>query len=469
LFEQSGINVNHRINNEPFLMTENTKRKYFGTDGIRGKVGEHPITPDFVMRLGWAAGRVLTKDKIGPVLIGKDTRVSGYMFESALEAGLSAAGVDIRLLGPMPTPGIAFLTHNTHAQAGIVISASHNLYQDNGIKFFSSDGTKLADEIELSIEAEIDKPLQIIDVGKLGKVKRITDAPRRYIEFCKSKIDPTCNLKDLKLVIDCAHGATYHIAPKVFEEIGAEIILIGTEPDGYNINNEVGATNPKRLQEKVIEIGADAGIALDGDGDRVIMADHKGEIVDGDEILYIIACLKYPTLKGAIVGTVMSNLGLENAINRMELDFLRAQVGDRYVMEMLQQERLSLGGESSGHIINLDMSTTGDGIISSLQVLEAMVMTDKSLSDLKSGMQKFPQKMINVKMEKQVDLNRLDDVKNALKYTEEELGKAGRVLLRTSGTEPLVRVMVEGEDEKQVEALVSNLAREVELALLKAS
>jgi len=447
----------------------NNKRKYFGTDGIRGRVGEPPITPEFVMKLGWAAGRVLAQNGAGPVLIGKDTRISGYMFESALEAGLSAAGVDIRLLGPMPTPGIAFLTRNTRAQAGIVISASHNPYQDNGIKFFSGDGTKLPDEIEQAIEDELDHPLEIANSSKLGKVRRITDAPRRYIEFCKSKFNPAINLGGLRLVVDCAHGATYHIAPYVFEELGAAVTSIGTSPDGFNINAESGATNPQKLQEMVIKKGADAGIALDGDGDRIIMVDHKGEVVDGDELLFIIARSKCTSLNGAIVGTVMSNLGLEQAINRLKLDFLRAQVGDRYIMDMLQQERLTLGGETSGHIINLDMTTTGDGIISGLQVLETMVLMNKTLQELKSGMHKYPQKLINVSTGSQVDISRLSAVDKAVKAAQTELGDGGRVLLRPSGTEPLIRVMVEGVDESQVEKLAVYLAREVETAIQRSA
>lgn len=443
----------------------NIRRKYFGTDGIRGKVGEGPITPEFVMRLGWAAGRILAKDGNGPVLIGKDTRVSGYMFESALEAGLSAAGVDIRLLGPMPTPGIAFLTHNTRAQAGIVISASHNPYYDNGIKFFASDGTKLPEDIEFSIEQEIDKSLQIVNAGKLGKARRITDASRRYIEFCKSKINPSIKLEGLKIVVDCANGAAYHVAPSVFEELGATVIGIGIEPDGFNINEKVGATNPEYLQKKVMEEGADIGIALDGDGDRLIMVDHKGMIVDGDEILFIIADTKRTLLNGAIVGTAMSNLGLEQAVNKFGLELLRAQVGDRYVMEMLQANNLSLGGESSGHIINRELTTTGDGIISALQVLETMVSKNQSLTELKSGMNKYPQVMINVKLDKSVDIAGNKEVNNAVKEAELELGDTGRVLLRPSGTEPLIRVMVEGLEEKQIDSIARNLAAEVETAI----
>ena len=445
----------------------NTKRKYFGTDGIRGKVGEHPITPDFVMQLGWAAGRVLANSSSGQVLIGKDTRVSGYMFESALEAGLSAAGTDISLLGPMPTPGIAFLTRNARAQAGIVISASHNPYYDNGIKFFSGEGIKLPDEVELAIEKEIDNPLVVVDASKLGKAQRFIDAHRRYIEFCKSRISPVINLDNLKLVVDCANGATYLIAPHVFEELGATVIKIGTEPNGFNINEAVGATNPEKLQKKVIEENADVGIGLDGDGDRIIMVDNKGTIVDGDEILFIIAGSKFSSLNGKVVGTAMSNLGLEQAIKALGLEFLRTQVGDRYIMEMLRRENLILGGETSGHIINLNLSTTGDGIISALQVLETMVLKNESLFDLKSGMNKYPQIMVNVKLNKQVDITKLSAVTSAVEAAESELGSQGRVLLRPSGTEPLIRVMVEGEDENQVGNIVRNLASEVEAAIQK--
>ena len=443
----------------------NIKRKYFGTDGIRGQVGEGVITPEFMMKLGWAAGRVLAKKGKGPVLIGKDTRISGYMFESALEAGLSAAGVDVRLLGPMPTPGIAFLTRNTRAQAGIVISASHNPFYDNGIKFFAGDGTKLPDDIEMDIELELDKPLKPVHSRYLGKARRVPDAPRRYIEFCKSKINPNADLSGFKIVIDCAHGATYHIAPKVFEELGADVITHAIQPDGLNINDQCGATRPYVLQEIVRENGADAGIALDGDGDRVIMVDDKGEIVDGDEVLYIIAAARSALLNGAVVGTVMSNLGLEQAIRELDLDFMRAQVGDRYVMEILQRDNLRLGGETSGHIINLDLTTTGDGIISGLQILETMSRTGKTLHELKAGMKKFPQKIINIKIQEEVDLDKLDNLKEVVRAAETELGVHGRILLRPSGTEPLVRVMVEGEDEKQVEHIINTLAHEVENAI----
>lgn len=437
-------------------------RKYFGTDGIRGCVGEPPITPDFVMKLGWAAGRILAGMGKGPVLIGKDTRISGYMFESALEAGLSAAGVDIRLLGPMPTPGIAFLAQNTRAQAGIVISASHNPYQDNGIKFFSADGRKLPDEVELAIEQELEQPFKVVNSSKLGKARRMADAPRRYIEFCKTRINPALNLNGLKLVIDCAHGATYHIAPNVFEELGAEILTIGINPDGFNINHETGATRPDKLRQHVMDAGADAGIAFDGDGDRVIMVDHEGEVVDGDDILFIIAQAGASALNGAVVGTVMSNLGLENAIRALGLDFLRVNVGDRYIMETLYKENLVLGGETSGHIIDLRKTTTGDGIISALQVLGAMTATGKTLHELKTGLIKYPQTMINVKVPRRVDPFTLAGIPAAIRRAEAALDGKGRILIRTSGTEPLIRVMVEGQDEAQVSDLARQLADQIQ-------
>ena len=413
------------------------------------------------MKLGWAAGRVLAKKGSGPVLIGKDTRISGYMFESALEAGLSAAGVDIRLLGPMPTPGIAYLTKNTRAQAGIVISASHNPYYDNGIKFFSGDGTKLPDQIEHEIEHELNLPLQSVHSGFLGKARRITDAPRRYIEFCKSKLHNDVDFSGLRIAVDCANGATYHIAPKVFEELGAEVFLHGATPDGLNINDECGATSPEALQVLVNESHADVGIALDGDGDRLIMVDEQGNVIDGDDILYAIAQLDTEKLNGAVVGTVMSNLGLEHAIKDLQLDFLRASVGDRYVMELLLKEKLVLGGETSGHIINLDRTTTGDGIIAALQVLEAMKVTEKKLSELVGNIKKFPQIMKNVKLQKKIDIASNNEINNAIKDAESTLGDSGRVVLRPSGTEPLVRVMVEGENRQQVETLVDQLSTTV--------
>lgn len=421
------------------------------------------------MKLGWAAGRVLASIGKGPVLIGKDTRVSGYMLESALEAGLSAAGADIRLLGPMPTPGIAYLTQNTRAQAGIVISASHNPYQDNGFKFFSGVGKKLPDEIELAIERELDQPLTIAGNDQLGKARRMNDAPRRYIEFCKTRIEPQLNLAGLKLVIDCAHGATYHIAPQVFSELGADIESIGIDPDGFNINRDSGATNPEHLQLKVTETGADVGIAFDGDGDRVIMVDHTGAITDGDDILFIIASANTTVLNGAVVGTLMSNLGLENAIRALGLDFLRAQVGDRYIMEILYKDDLVLGGETSGHIINLRKTTTGDGIISALQVLKAMVSRGVSLRELKAGLCKYPQKMVNVRMHRRVDPFKLNGVPAVIREAEDQLGENGRILIRTSGTEPLIRVMVEGEDESGVNDLAAQIANEIETALEKSA
>ncbi len=418
------------------------------------------------MRLGWAAGRVLAKEEgKGPVLIGKDTRISGYMFESALEAGLSAAGVDIRLIGPMPTPGIAFLTQNTRAQAGIVISASHNPFQDNGIKFFCTNGKKLSDDIEYAIEAELERPIQVIESSKLGKVKRIEDAPRRYIEYCKGRVESGLNFNSLRIVVDCAHGATYHIAPDVFEELGAEVERIGVSPDGININRGYGATSPDNLAQAVSDYQADLGIALDGDGDRLIMVDNQGEVVDGDEALFIIAAARVETLNGAVVGTQMSNLGLERAIEGLDLDFLRSAVGDRYVMELLEQRDLKLGGESSGHIINLNLASTGDGIISALQVIESMVKSGKSLHELKHGMRKFPQKLVNIRLETKVNLNDFPAIDVAVKEVEGELGDRGRVLLRPSGTEPLVRVMVEGEDDAQVGSLAGSLADRVQQVL----
>ncbi|MFT5395681.1 MAG: phosphoglucosamine mutase [Gammaproteobacteria bacterium] len=413
------------------------------------------------MKLGWAAGRVLAKKGNGPVLIGKDTRISGYMFESALEAGLSAAGVDIRLLGPMPTPGIAYLTKNTRAQAGIVISASHNPFYDNGIKFFSGDGTKLPDQVEHEIEYELNLPMQTVHSRHLGKARRITDAPRRYIEFCKSKLHNDVDFNGLRIAVDCANGATYHIAPKVFEELGAEVFIHAATPDGLNINDECGATSPAALQALVKESRADVGIALDGDGDRLIMVDEQGKVIDGDDILYAIAQLDTEKLNGAVVGTVMSNLGLEHAIKDLQLDFLRASVGDRYVMELLLKEKLVLGGETSGHIINLDRTTTGDGIIAALQVLEAMKVTEKKLSELVGTIKKFPQIMKNVKLKKKIDIASNNEINDAIKHAENALGDSGRVVLRPSGTEPLVRVMVEGENQQQVETLVDQLSTTV--------
>ena len=419
------------------------------------------------MHLGWAAGKVLAKEGRGPVIIGKDTRLSGYMFESALEAGLSAAGVDIRLIGPMPTPGVAFLTQNTRAQAGIVISASHNPFQDNGIKFFCADGKKLPDAVEYAIEAELEKPIEVAVSNKLGKAERIEDAGRRYIEYCKSRIDSGLNLSSLRIVVDCAHGACYDISPHVFEELGAEVSSIGVNPDGLNINNGYGATQPGNLAQAVSDKQADLGIALDGDGDRLIMVDDKGELVDGDEVLYIIASTKKEKLNGAVVGTQMSNLGLQHAVEKLDLGFLRSAVGDRHVMALLEKNNLKLGGESSGHVINLNLASTGDGTISALQVLESIVKSDKSLHELKKGMTKYPQKLVNVKLETKVSLSDFPAIDAAVKEVESELGESGRVLLRPSGTEPLVRVMVEGENDAQVNDLAYSLAERVEEVLQK--
>jgi phosphoglucosamine mutase len=435
------------------------KRRYFGTDGIRGKVGEFPITPEFVLKLGWAVGRVLARSNSGKVVIGKDTRISGYMFESALEAGLSAAGVDVLLLGPMPTPAIAYLTRTLHADAGIVISASHNPFEDNGIKFFSSEGTKLPDEVELAIEAELDKPMEMAPPAELGKARRLDDAAGRYIEFCKSTFPRQLKLNGLKMVVDCANGATYQVAPAVFRELGAKVLPMGNTPDGLNINLNCGSTHPELLQEAVLVQGADLGIAFDGDGDRVLMVDNQGELVDGDELLYIIASARHAQSQlPGVVGTLMTNLGMEHALNQAGVGFERANVGDRYVMEKLQQLGWSLGGEGSGHIICLEHTTTGDGIISAAQVLRAMIEQGKSLRELKSGMSKYPQVLINVRLPGQLDVMSLPAVQEAVGQAESRLGDAGRVLLRPSGTEPLIRVMVEGEDAQLVTQVAEELA-----------
>ena len=441
-------------------------KQYFGTDGIRGTVGVPPITPDFILKLGWATGRVLATGH-NKVLIGKDTRISGYMFESALQAGLSAAGMDIRLLGPMPTPAIAYLTRTFHAVAGIVISASHNPFQDNGIKFFSGSGTKLPDDIELAIEAEMAKEMQIVASDKLGKAERIDDAAGRYIEFCKSTIPFDVNLKNLKIVVDCANGATYHVAPNVFRELGADVEVIGAQPNGLNINTGYGATQPQALQTAVLYQNADLGIALDGDGDRVLMVDAKGEIVDGDELIFIIAKNRYQNkrLHGTVVGTVMSNLGLEQALKKEGIAFKRAAVGDRHVIQMLQQQGGNLGGEASGHVICLDRTTTGDGIVTALQVLEVIVKTGLSLNVLKSGMKKYPQVMINVPIDSQSDIISQPSVQAAIQTAEQQLQEQGRILLRPSGTEPLIRVMVEGTDKQQVENIAYQLAETVKQAV----
>lgn len=444
---------------------DDQKRKYFGTDGIRGRVGDGVITPEFVLKLGWAIGRVFAKEHHSKVLIGKDTRISGYMFESALQAGLSAAGVDIYLLGPMPTPAIAYLTRTFHAQAGIVISASHNPYYDNGIKFFSGEGSKLSDEVELEIEAMMDQPLITVESSLLGKAHRVDDASGRYIEFCKSTIPSNIDLDPLKIVVDCANGATYHIAPDVLRELGADVIAMGDKPDGLNINQKCGSTEPELLQAAVLKNGADLGIALDGDGDRLIMVDHKGELVDGDELLFIIARSQQRIGKGntEIIGTTMSNLGLEHALNRHEMTLHRANVGDRHVMQMMKKTGGIIGGESSGHIICLDKTSTGDGIIAALQILAEIKQTGSSLHKLSSEVVKYPQRLINVKVAKKIDLNNNSAVAEAVKAVEAKLGDQGRVLLRASGTEPVIRVMVEGNDATLTNQLANELAEAIKL------
>lgn len=423
-------------------------RKYFGTDGIRGRVGESVINPEFVTKLGWAAGKVLAGTGTNKVLIGKDTRISGYMLESSLEAGLSAAGINIGLLGPMPTPAIAYLTKTFRSEAGIVISASHNPYYDNGIKFFSSNGFKLDDDIELAIEREMEKPMSCVESDKLGKATRINDAAGRYIEFCKGSFPSDLSLQGLKIVVDCAHGATYHIAPNVLKELGANVIELGTSPNGLNINNGVGATSLDLIKQTVVAEKADLGFALDGDGDRIMLIDHKGNVIDGDQIVYIIARdnLKSGTLGGGVVGTLMSNLGLEMALTDLGVPFARSKVGDRYVIELLQEKGWNIGGEGSGHVLNLNVASTGDGIVSGLQVIKAMLHSGLSLYDLSRGMEKYPQTLLNVRFNADSDPVEADSVKQAVADAETELGDKGRVLLRKSGTEPVIRVMVEAQD-----------------------
>ena len=442
-------------------------KRYFGTDGIRGKVGTAPITPDFMLKLGWAAGKVFAREGRSKIIIGKDTRISGYMFESALEAGLSAAGVDVLLLGPMPTPAIAYLTQTFRCNAGIVISASHNPYYDNGIKFFSEHGTKLPDEIEHAIEAQMDMAMTTVEAAQLGKARRIEDAAGRYIEFCKGTVAGDLQLKGLKVAVDCANGATYHIAPKVFRELGAEVIEIASSPDGININEDCGATSTRLLEKIVVAEKADLGIALDGDGDRLIMVDHNGETVDGDELLFIIAMELHrkQLLKGGVVGTLMSNFGLEQGLKQAGIPFVRAKVGDRYVMAELAEHDWLVGGESSGHLICRHLTSTGDGTVAALQVLRAMVDTGSTLAELKAAMGKMPQTMINVRLSEKVDVISRPMVQAAMADIESRLGDRGRVLLRPSGTEPLVRVMVEGDDAVWVEALCKELAEVVQKAL----
>jgi phosphoglucosamine mutase len=444
-------------------------RKYFGTDGVRGTVGEEPITPDFVMRLGYAAGRILAgsdrraKSDRPSVIIGKDTRISGYMLESALEAGLSAAGVDVLLLGPMPTPGVAYLTRALRCQAGIVISASHNPYADNGIKFFGPGGLKLPDKVERSIESGLDEPMRCMSSDQLGKARRVEDSDGRYIEFCKSTFPHDMDLRGMKLAVDCAHGATYHIAPHVFHELGAEVIAIGVKPDGLNINGKCGSTHPELLKKTVQEHGADMGIAFDGDGDRVLMVDGEGTLYDGDLMLYVIARqrAKQGMLKGGVVGTVMTNLGLEHALEKHKIAFERAAVGDRYVLEMLEHKGWQLGGESSGHIICRDRHTTGDGIISALQVLHALRANKQTLQDATKDVTLYPQVLINVKVAKGFNFRDSIPVQAALVEAETSLKGSGRVLLRNSGTEPVLRVMVEGKDGEKVDKWATRIAEVV--------
>ena len=439
------------------------ERKFFGTDGIRGLVGEGPITPEFVMKLGWAAGRVLSKTGTKKVLIGKDTRISGYMLESALEAGLAAAGLKAAFTGPMPTPAVAYLTRTFRAEAGIVISASHNPYHDNGIKFFSAQGTKLPDAVELAIEAEMEKPLTCVESALLGKAYRIDDAAGRYIEFCKGTFPNHLSLEGFKIVVDCAHGATYHIAPKVFSELGAEIITIGCEPNGININDKVGATDVAALQAKVLAEKADFGIALDGDGDRVIMVDELGNKVDGDQIAYIIArdALRCGELKGGVVGTLMTNMGMEVALKNLGIPFVRAKVGDRYVMEELLNHNWLIGAENSGHVILLDKVTTGDGIVAGLQVMASIVASKMSLKELSDGMTMFPQVLENVRFKGDNDPLQSAAVIAVTRAVEQKLGDNGRVLLRKSGTEPLIRVMVEGQNAADVQQYALDIAKAV--------
>ncbi len=440
-----------------------TKKKFFGTDGIRGTVGEHPMKPETILKLGWAAGKVLSAHGEKRVIIGKDTRISGYMFESVLEAGLTAAGIKVFLIGPMPTPAVAYLTRAYRADAGIVISASHNPHQDNGIKFFGPDGKKLSDSLELEIERYLEKDIELVDSDKLGKVYRIDDAPGRYIEFCKSTIPLGTNLNGLHLVVDCANGAAYHIAEYLFKELGAKVTVIGNKPDGYNINEKCGATNVQSLAQEVVNQNADMGIALDGDADRVIFVDHKGETVDGDVLLYILvkAKLKTTTIDG-VVGTVMSNLGLEKAIKNMGIAFERANVGDRYVMEKLAETGWMIGGESSGHLICLDCNTTGDGLVSALQVIHFLHETNVVLHEIKKEVHLCPQILRNIKVK-----GNADDILESESFIQKQtkaiakLGNSGRILIRKSGTEPLIRVMVEGEDSQLVEEIASDLEEAV--------
>ncbi|NMG46688.1 phosphoglucosamine mutase [Azoarcus communis] len=447
-------------------------RKYFGTDGVRGCVGEAPITPEFVMRLGYAAGVSLVAREHLPagerptILIGKDTRVSGYMLEAALEAGFAAAGVDVMLAGPIPTPAVAYLTRALRLQAGVVISASHNPFYDNGIKFFSAGGTKLPDAMEVEIEAHLDEPMGCVDSARLGRARRINDAAGRYIEFCKSTFPSELDLRGMRIALDCAHGAAYHIAPSVFHELGAEVVSVGVEPNGLNINDGVGATRPESLRQCVLTNSADLGIALDGDGDRLIMVDRQGEIYDGDKLLYVIAAARKAAGRlDGVVGTLMSNLGFEHAVARLGVPFARAKVGDRYVLELLHEKGWKVGGENSGHIICLDCHSTGDGIVSALQVLAALKQGDLTLAEACADLVFYPQRLINVRLPLGFDWQGDDGIARAKAAAEETLANSGRVLLRPSGTEPLLRVMVEGQDGGLVDRLAKDIATAVERAL----
>lgn len=450
-------------------MTLTATKQHFGTDGIRGTVGQGVIAPEFMLRLGWAAGKVFAKGAgRQKILIGKDTRISGYMFESALEAGLSASGVDVVLLGPMPTPAVAYLTRTFRAAAGIVISASHNPYYDNGIKFFCTEGRKLPDEVELEIEQYLSRSMDTVPSDLIGKTRKLEDARGRYIEFCKGTFPRSLSLKGLRIVVDCANGATYSTGPAVFEELGAEVIPIAVSPNGLNINLECGSTDTSVLQQKVQELRADVGIAFDGDGDRVVMVDAAGGLVDGDQLILIIAQGRKQEgrLEGGVVGTLMSNYGLELALNALDIEFVRAKVGDRYVMEELTQRGWFLGGESSGHLVCLDKTTTGDGIVSALQVLRAMVAQNKPLSELAASMTKMPQTMINVRLPEKREIVSLPQVQEVIRQVESDLAGRGRVLLRPSGTEPLIRVMVEGENQVEVSRYCQQIAQVVEQLII---
>ncbi len=448
-------------------------RKYFGTDGVRGRVGEAPITPDFVLRLGYAAGKVLAEANHDPrdrdrpaVLIAKDTRISGYMLESALEAGFCAAGVDVLLVGPMPTPAVAYLTRALRLQAGVMISASHNPYDDNGIKFFSAHGNKLPDELELAIEAHLDEPMQTKPSAGLGRVRRIDDADGRYIEFCKSTFPSELDLRGMRIVIDCANGAAYHIAPPVFHELGAEVIAVSNQPNGFNINDKCGATHTAAMRAAVLEHHADLGIALDGDADRLMMCDADGKVYDGDQLIYVIAKHRKQAgiMRGGIVGTLMTNLALEHALAKLDVPFTRAKVGDRYVLELLQEKNWDCGAENSGHIICRDKHTTGDGIVSALQVLSALASQKTTLKKYAAELTLYPQMLINVKTQKGFDFRAHASIQDAVTAAEKDLDGSGRVLLRPSGTEPVLRVMVEGKEEVRVKSWAEKIAQSVRTA-----